>query len=157
MRGSVIYDPACSTGAFLADLRRALPQVSVADARQPPGPDASVDVLVLRFLNSEVVTVAQSVDLFDALIATLAPDGHVLAFGHTPLVLPVHEVARRHGLTVVSRVAEDAAADTLFQYHVLTRRQQATGNRQQATVSRQPAGKRPKALTPGARAQHYLG
>ncbi|MFE0104648.1 hypothetical protein [Streptomyces sp. NPDC059009] len=131
--GSVVYDPACSTGALLADLRRALPQVSVADARQPPGPDETVDVLVLRFLNSEVVTVAQSVDLFDTLIGTLAPDGQVLAFGRTPLVLPVHEVARRHGLTVVSRVAGDATTDTLFQYYVLARRHRATGHRQQAT------------------------
>jgi SAM-dependent methyltransferase len=139
----VIYDPACSTGTFLAEIHKALPQarcigsdlspqmvarasrklsrVFVADALTCPLPDGSVDVLILRFLNSEVVKADQSLVLFEALQRLVPTGGRIIAFGHTPLVLPVGRAAAQHGLALSSRIGVDRSGPGLFQYYVLTR------------------------------------
>ncbi|WP_199444350.1 class I SAM-dependent methyltransferase [Umezawaea beigongshangensis] len=92
-----MFDPACSTGTFLSSPADAVPRarclgadlspatvrraaarsanVVVADAAHPPLPPGSVDLLVVRFLNAEVVPRATAGPLFTALARLVAPRG----------------------------------------------------------------------------------
>jgi Methyltransferase domain len=139
----VVFDPACSTGACLRALadavpnarcvgadrspamaRRAaamLPHVLVADAARPPLAPGGVDLLVVRFLNAEVVERAAARPIFRRLAGLLAPGGHAFVFGHTAVLLDAHRAARATGLRL--RATTGAAPDGagLFQFYVLGR------------------------------------
>ncbi|MGM1065684.1 class I SAM-dependent methyltransferase [Saccharothrix sp. Mg75] len=139
----VVFDPACSTGAYLrhladalpgarcvgADLspamaRRAaagLPHVLVADAAHPPLAPGSVDLLVVRFLNAEVVPRAAALPAFRRLADLVAPGGHAFVFGHTSVLLDVHRAARVTGLRVRDAVGALPDGTGLFQFYVLGR------------------------------------
>lgn len=125
--GGLCFDPACSTGEALAVLsadgvrtvgqdlseamvaraRDRLDEVHVADARLPAVTDGSVDVLLLRFLNSGVVTTADARALLARLRRVVKPGGRVVAFGHTPLLLDATDFIEA-GLDVESCVARTA-------------------------------------------------
>lgn len=143
----LLYDPACSTGTFIGALAEALPntrclgsdlspcmieharqrnaraklQFSVADAASPIVAPASCDVLVLRFLNAEVMLRDHAVALFHSLIERLKPGGVVILFGHTPLLFAVNEEASRAGLNVLRSLAALPGCDQIFQFYVLER------------------------------------
>ncbi|WP_414170593.1 class I SAM-dependent methyltransferase [Streptoverticillium reticulum] len=141
--GDVIYDPACSTGTYIRELGKVFPQarcigsdlahgmtrrasahgtsVFVADALLPPLADRSVHVLVIRFLNSEVLKSADTVGIFKSLCRTLAAGGYVLVFGHTPIVAPVRHLAQEAGMDVLTCTAARGDGE-LFQFYVLKSR-----------------------------------
>jgi hypothetical protein len=134
----LVFDPACSTGAFLSPLAGALPRarclgadlspamarraaarvadVVVADAAHPPLRPGSVDLLVVRFLNAEVVHRAVAGPLFEALARLVAPGGHVFVLGHTPVLLRPRAAARATGLRLVSATAAPPRYRGLFQF-----------------------------------------
>ncbi|GAA3463395.1 class I SAM-dependent methyltransferase [Saccharothrix longispora] len=134
----LVFDPACSTGTFLSALATALPHarclgadlspamvrraaarsvdVVVADAAHPPLPPGSVDLLVVRFLNAEVVRRAAAGPLFDALTLLTAPGGHVFVLGHTPVLLDPRTAARTTGLRLVDTAAALPRRPGLFQF-----------------------------------------
>lgn len=138
--GGVVFDPACSTGRFLADLKQAYPairaigqdasssmaqvarehleEVYVGDAMQPQMPPGRVDLLVLRFLNFDVVTSQQARVLFQRLSPLVKTGGHVLLIGHTPILLDAawFEVQR---FQVERRVGSWRSGQGLFQYYLL--------------------------------------
>jgi isonocardicin synthase len=141
--GDVIYDPACSTGAYLASLavsfpecaflasdvspqmveraKRRIPGAFVADGLSVPVPAESVKVLILRFLNAEVLPVEDAVKAFDALVPLIAPGGYAVVFGHTPVLPAVRLLAGRAGLEVLTAVASRPEHTELFQFYVLRR------------------------------------
>ncbi|NDZ83247.1 methyltransferase domain-containing protein [Streptomyces sp. SID10853] len=142
--GDTVYDPACSTGRFVSSLgaafpecrvlasdasqkmvelaRRRIPDAFVADGLSMPVPERSVQVLVLRFLNAEVLSADAAVDGFRSLTRLIAPGGHALVFGHTPVLPAVRHLAGELGLEVRSSVgAVPGRPDEVFQFYLLSR------------------------------------
>ncbi|WP_420233285.1 class I SAM-dependent methyltransferase [Pseudomonas sp. ABY48] len=147
--GAVIHDPACSTGTFIHHLAQALPDSRCIGSDRSPSmveaarnrygcsvdfrlADASdaepiidyCDVLVLRFLNAEVMTRAEAEHLLRQQVATLAPGGRLIVFGHTPVLPAMDYLASRCALTLVSRLASCGITGQLFQFYVLTKDRQ---------------------------------
>lgn len=142
--GSVVYDPACSTGTFLASVKRAAPAARVvgsdlsaamvglarprlddafvADAATVAIPDGCA-LLVLRFLNAEVLTVAQAEAAFRHLCGQLRPGAHAVVFGHTPVLAPVGPLCAELGFDRLRAVGATPDRGAVFQYHLLRRRQ----------------------------------
>lgn len=145
--GAVIHDPACSTGTFIAALARALPtshclgadrsaamidhatanhrlpnlSFEVADAHAPVMPANSCDVLILRFLNAEMMTRACALALFEQLTGLIRPGGMALVFGQSSVLFDVELQARRLGLQVASSLAAVPGTLQLFQFYQLVR------------------------------------
>ncbi|MEX3777582.1 trans-aconitate 2-methyltransferase [Pseudomonas sp. MYb118] len=143
--GAVILDPACSTGEFIAHLAHALPdrqylgsdrsasmiehalrrhghgavRFSLGDARLVAASGIRCDVLVLRFLNAEVMTRKDAQGLFTDLVACVKPGGTILLFGHTPVLLGVPYLAQVWKLALISRVAARPGRSELFQFYQL--------------------------------------
>lgn len=136
----VVFDPACSTGAFLGGLRDGLPglrvvgqdlsaamveharprldEAHVGDGIDPVMPPVSVDVLVLRHLTLDVLDSDDARSHFDACLPTVRPGGLVLLTGHTPVLVPPSH-AERSGLTVLERSGVTPGAGAAFQFYVL--------------------------------------
>lgn len=132
------FDPACSTGHFLAEFaslnparirtvgqdlseqmvsyaKGRLDQVHHGDAIHPAVAPSSVDILFCRFLNSEVVSTAQARQILPNLVSCLRPGGQLVVIGHSPVLVDVFDLADA-GLRVRQTVAR--AEDFLFQYYV---------------------------------------
>jgi len=67
--------------------RPLLDEVFVGDSLKPTVSESSVDVLFLRFLNSEVLDTQAAYERFISLIRTVKPNGKILMFGHTPVLI----------------------------------------------------------------------
>ncbi|WP_142919082.1 class I SAM-dependent methyltransferase, partial [Bacillus thuringiensis] len=134
----VFYDPACSTGTFLGHLKQHFPlgkyigsdqsNTMVALAKDKLDyafqaeasqltQDIQVDYLFLRFLNMEVVTIVQAYDLFEKLIRFLKPNGQLIIFGHTPVVINISYIADRYNLQIRKRIG--IYNEAIFQYYIL--------------------------------------
>jgi hypothetical protein len=140
--GALAWDPACSTGTFLGEVKRAFPflravgsdlspsmverarpkldEASVGDAREGAGPPAC-DLLFLRFLNAEVMTCLQAEVLFRALVRRVRPGGYVFVMGHTPVLPSVELLAGLEGLEVLRALGGRPGHEEVFQYYVLRR------------------------------------
>lgn len=136
----VIYDPACSTGQFLNTIKKAYPfvktigqdlsremcdyakdyvdEIYYGDSINSQIKDNSVDIMFLRFLNSEVVTTEYAYKLFDSLIKKVKNKGKIIAFGHTALLIE-DSYFKECGLITQQRIAYDKKYDAIFQYYVL--------------------------------------
>jgi isonocardicin synthase len=140
--GGRIFDPACSTGAFLESIKGAfegvwtigqdlsesmlgiardhVDEVHGGDSICPAVEPESIDVLVLRHLNFNVVTAQRAHELFDATVASVAKGGLVLVLGHTP-VLVASPYFEQYGFSVLERHGVTGSGDAAFQFYVLRR------------------------------------
>ncbi len=140
--GIEVFDPACSTGQFLNTIKQSYPEcktigqdlsremveyaneyvdeIYCGDSINTPIEDESVDIMFLRFLNSEVVTTEYAYELFNNLYNKVKKDGIIIAFGHTPLLIK-SEYFKSLGLKVEQTIAYDEELDCIFQYYVLRR------------------------------------
>jgi isonocardicin synthase len=138
--GAIFYDPACSTGQFLAELKREFPtcttvgqdlsagmvrlaasqvdRVICDDAIRPGIADRSADYIFIRFLNSEVVTTGYAFELFRALAGKVKDDGRIIVFGHTPVLLQ-SGFFREQGFAVEQASGATDDGEYVFQYYVL--------------------------------------
>jgi SAM-dependent methyltransferase len=142
---SVILDPACSTGEFIAHLAAELPdrqclgsdrsasmiehakqrhgtspvRFYFADARDIATAGIKCDVLILRFLNAEVMTRTDARKAFHDLAACVKPGGTILLFGHTPVLIAVPYMAQLLKLELMSCVAARPGHTELFQFYRL--------------------------------------
>jgi isonocardicin synthase len=137
-RDVLAFDPACSTGHFLADFAALNPErirtvgqdlgrqmadraeqrletVHHGDATHPRPAPGSVGILFCRFLNSEVVTTHQARQILPRLVATLCPGGTMVLVGHSPVLLDVLDLEAA-GLHVLQTTARQD--DHVFQYYV---------------------------------------
>lgn len=135
------YDPACSTGRFLADFAAIAPdrirtvgqdlsaqmtgyaaahldEVHHGDALHPCLGERQADVVFSRFLNSEVVTTAQARAILPGLVRTVRKGGLLVLFGHTPVLLDSHDLTAQ-GLRV--RQTTGRHDGSVFQYYVCDR------------------------------------
>lgn len=140
---TIIYDPACSTGNFLEDIKNHYPQVLTigADLSQEmievakPKIDVTlcenaydssicndtVDYLFLRFLNFHVVTKKEALEMYKILLQKVKNKGKIVCFGHTPVLLSQEELINDHCI-LNSSSAYDDEYDSMFQYYVLTKK-----------------------------------
>lgn len=141
--GAVVFDPACSTGAFIASLAQALPHircmgadrslsmVEQARARHPavrfyhraaehkPQAVAECDVLLLRLLNAEVMARDDAQALLRLLLAQLKSGARAIIFGHTPVLPNIGYWAAELGLTLESSLAARPGRIELFEFYVV--------------------------------------
>jgi len=138
--GIVIYDPACSTGEFLYTLKQKyngcvtighdmssemveyakdfLDYYSCVNAINSPVDDGSVDMLFLRFLNSEITTKEEAKLYFMVLYKKVKAGGHIICFGHTSVLLEV-DFIKLLGMDIISCNGYCSDRDALFQYYIL--------------------------------------
>lgn len=140
--GGRVFDPACSTGTFLAHVQQHFPEawtigqdlseamlqfagphldeVYHGDSMVPRVAPGSVDLLILRFLNVNVVTTQKALLLFATCARTVAPGGLVLVLGHTPVLVP-SAYFEQSGFTVLERLGATPGGRAAFQFYVLRR------------------------------------
>ena len=141
--GAIMYDPACSTGNFLeeikknfptvytigADLSRemicvARPKIDVAiceNAYNSSIVNNSVDYLFLRFLNFHVVTKKDALEMYKILFKKVKDNGKIICFGHTPVLLSKADLINNQCF-LNSSSAYDSEYNSKFQYYVLTKK-----------------------------------
>lgn len=139
MSNKIIYDPACSTGEFLSFFKKKFPSVYTighdlsqemvdysknfvdesccCNALNSPLKKESVDVLFLRFLNSEVVTTKSAYKIFKVLLPKVKNGGLIVCFGHTP-VLITKDWFIKNGLKPIICNGYDKKRNAIFQYYV---------------------------------------
>jgi isonocardicin synthase len=140
----ILYDSACSTGQFLAELKRYFPQVHTigqdlsesmvrfarehgnvneavhADAKLWPLGNRQVDIAFIRFLNSEVVKTEFAQMLFEKIAIRVKSNGIIVVFGHTPVLLASSDFLRLGSFELQQCVGVINDIETvLFQYYVL--------------------------------------
>ena len=142
-KGSVFFDPACSTGDFLYTIKKKYPniiaigqdlgkdmvecatpkldKVYYGDSINTPVLDDSVDFLFLRFLNFRVVSTSKAKELYDILIKKVKVDGYVICFGHTPVLLSINEL-KKDNFELISCNGYTSKYDSIFQYYILRRK-----------------------------------
>lgn len=135
-----VYDPACSTGQFLHELKKEYPQIKViggdlskemtdyakqyldececCNAKDSKIPENSVDMIFLRFLNDQVVSKYQAKVILPCILKKVKKNGYVVAFGHTP-VLFTKKQFEHYGLKVQQCIAYDTERHSIFQYYVM--------------------------------------
>jgi isonocardicin synthase len=138
--GAIIYDPACSSGAFLESMKAFCPtsftigqdcnpdmvtlakqKVDKAVQANSIGPvvDAdSVDAVVCRFLNLDVVTSQDARELFQAISGTLKSGGLMIVLGHTPILLSPDWMLTQ-GFRFRRGVGKSDFSQGIFQFYVL--------------------------------------
>ena len=138
--GSRLYDPACSTGAFLSHLSGAIPgawtigqdinsdmirlagsrlcETLLGDSMQPQCAPGSVDLLVCRHLNLDVMTSRHAAKMLPILVDCIAPSGLALIIGHTPVLLDLTQMAAA-GLTPLRTTGRTPSGHALFQFYLL--------------------------------------
>ena len=134
-----IYDPACSTGEFLDDYKKNFPnsytighdlsqemieyakdyvdESCCCNAIDSPLKDNSVDLMFLRFLNSEVVSTRVAYKILKVLIHKVKKGGLIICFGHTPVLIK-REKFQELGLKIVISNGYNKERDAIFQYYV---------------------------------------
>lgn len=141
-RHAVVFDPACSTGTFLASVGEAFPELRLYGAdvsprmvdvartilkqvelATPGNVDRMIigsDVLVLRFLNAEVVRSEKAESLFRQFAELLPSKSYMLVMGYTPVAISIPYLASHCGMSIIRSIG--GWGDTIFQYYVLRKR-----------------------------------
>ncbi len=136
LEGKVLYDPACSTGKFLGEIKKHYPEaytigqdinqqmaeyasrhidkVYWGDSLNSPVKEA--DFIFFRFLNLEVVPFEQALTLFKTIGNRCRDGGYLILFGHTPVLLS-SQWFQMLGLEVEQTIAHHEG--DLFQFYVL--------------------------------------
>lgn len=139
--GYVIYDPACSTGQFLSTIKQNfsccktiwqdlsiemteyakdfVDEIYTWDAIKSPLSDNSVDIMFLRFLNSEIVTVDKARNLFSILQKKVKSGWLIVLFWHTPVLLKQSELFGQWIMKVLNSNGFNPNKNSIFQYYVL--------------------------------------
>ena len=141
---SIVYDPACSTGQFLHELKQEynsiftvggdlsseminyakdfLDKTECCDAKDSLLEKEFADVIFLRFLNDQVVSKNQAKQILPKVLEKLKPGGIVFAFGFTPVLLTAADF-EKNNLEVLQKIAYDSSSDAIFQYYVMRNRE----------------------------------
>lgn len=136
----IIYDPACSTGRFLEEIKTEIPhatvigqdiskqmcewaapkldQVILGNSLNPGMPNKSCDYIFFRFLNAEVVTTQMAKKLFEKIILCLKESGKAILFGHTPVLISAAFIEQR-GFIIQCCNEYSPEEDAVFQYYII--------------------------------------
>ncbi|MGI6679935.1 MAG: methyltransferase domain-containing protein [Bdellovibrionota bacterium] len=136
----IIYDPACSTGEFLKNFKKNFPnsytighdlskeminhaknyvnEYFCCNALNSPLKPNSVDIMFLRFLNSEIVSTKMAYKIMRVLLKKIKIGGLIVCFGHTPVLLK-KPWFKKLKLKILNCNGYDKSRDAIFQYYVL--------------------------------------
>ena len=139
-KGTIVYDPACSSGTFLADLQHHHPHIHtigqdlnegmidyarsrideayLGNSLQPACGKERADIVLCRHLNLDVVTSDIAQQLFGAAAFSLRPGGLMVVIGHTP-VLTDAAWMEAQGFTIVNRLGLTPSGHAAFQLYML--------------------------------------
>lgn len=137
----IIYDPACSTGTFLSSIKENFPlcrtigqdlskemteyakdfvdEIYTGDAINSPLPNNYVDIMFLRFLNSEIVTSSNAYILFDTLAKKVKINGYIVLFWHTPVLLKQDYFCKHWNFKILHSSGHNINDNSIFQYYIL--------------------------------------
>lgn len=141
LEGKIVYDPACSSGDFLASIKAINPscytigqdlskemtlfaktkvdRVIHGNAIESPLEEESVDLCMVRFLNSEVVSSEEAYKLFAKIIKRLKINGELFMFGMTPVLINSSWL-KNSGHKIVSLKGFEKKYCSVFQfYHII--------------------------------------
>lgn len=140
---AIIYDPACSTGTFLADLKKNykqpyyigqdlskemtnfaskyLDEVHCGNALNPCISDNTIDFMFIRFLNFRVVTTDEAKKIFKRLYNVVKDGGYIVCFGHTPVLIG-KEFFNNFNLKIIKCHEYSSKRDAIFQYYLMQKR-----------------------------------
>jgi len=141
---SIIYDPACSTGTFLAELKKHIKtgyyvgqdlskemtdfasqyvdKVHCGNAISPYMESNTVDFMFLRFLNFRVVTTNEAKKIFKNLYKVVKPGGYLVCFGHTPVLIN-QEYLKKFGLEIIKCHEYSPKRNAIFQYYLMQKKE----------------------------------
>lgn len=135
-----LFDPACSTGQFLATMKSGFPnsftfgqdlspcmvkyakhrvdEARCANALDPQVPDETADVEFVRFINSEVLKARDARLMIGPLLKPLKTGGYMITFGHTPVLVSTSDFKMSERFEILQCVGGDPEWDGVFQYYV---------------------------------------
>jgi isonocardicin synthase len=139
-----LFDCACSTGQFLWTMKQALPEsytigsdlsahmvkfatkrvdeIYCANALEPKIPARSVDVVFIRFINSEVVKTEISSIFLKPLTECLKKGGVIIILGHTPILTSAAEMKMLvPNLELLQCLGGAKEWNGIFQFYILRR------------------------------------
>ena len=138
-----IYDPACSTGEFLYKLKKSYPmcytighdlsaemvehaskfldETFCCNALNSPIKEATIDMMFVRFLNSEIVTSKMAYKIMKVLIKKVKNGGLIICFGHTRVLLR-KEWFKKMSLSILECNGYDRQRNAIFQYYILEKK-----------------------------------
>ncbi|MFB6453971.1 class I SAM-dependent methyltransferase [Chitinophaga sp. Hz27] len=141
--GMTVYDPACSTGAFLAYLKTIAPgiktvgqdinpamveiakgkvdEVHLGDSSAPACMDNTADIVICRHLNLDVVTSDVAKELFLSASRTLKTNGLMIVLGHTPILL-TSAWMELQGYTALNRSMLTTSGHAAFQLYLFKKK-----------------------------------
>ena len=139
-----MFDCACSTGQFLYTMKTALPnsytigsdlsahmakyaekrvdEIHCANALQPPVPPNSVDIVFVRFINSEVIKTEIAHIFLKPLANCLKVGGHMIILGHTPILTSAAEIKMIvPNLEILQCIGGAKEWNGIFQFYIAKR------------------------------------
>lgn len=139
-----LFDCACSTGQFLYTMKTALPnsytigsdlsqhmaefaakrvdEIHCANALEPPVPPQSVDVVFIRFINSEVIKTKIAHIFLKPLTECLKIGGHLIILGHTPILTSAAEIKMVvPNMEIVQCIGGTREWNGIFQFYIAKR------------------------------------
>ena len=139
-----LFDCACSTGQFLYTMKQGVPgsytigsdlsahmvkfatkrvdEIYCANALEPKVPNKSVDVVFIRFINSEVVKTEIAPIFLKPLSECLKKGGLMIILGHTPILTSAAEIKMLvPNMEIQQCIGGDLEWSGIFQYYVLKR------------------------------------
>lgn len=141
-RNALVFDPACSTGTFLASIGEAFPdlrlygadvspqmvelarsrlkQVELATLGQFSPAIAGSELLVLRFLNAEVMRSEEAASYFMEFADRLPNKAYMLIMGYTPIAISIPYLASQHGLSIIRSIG--GWQGMIFQFYILRKK-----------------------------------
>ncbi len=139
--GATIYDPACSTGAFLGHIKDRHPGFSyiasdasnkmielardrfedafVSDVLAAQRLAVDCDIMILRFLNHEVMSSRDAEFAFLNMATNCKANGKIIAFGHTPLAIDLPKIVSGMKAEVVGSIGISVDPVGIFQYYIV--------------------------------------
>lgn len=139
-----LFDCACSTGQFLWTMKQGLPgsytigsdlsphmvkfatkrvdEIYCGDALEPKIPPRSVDVVFVRFINSEVVKTEIAPIFLKPLTECLKKGGVMIILGHTPILTSAAEIKMlAPNLEIIQSVGGAKEWNGIFQFYICKR------------------------------------
>ena len=139
-----LFDCACSTGQFLHTMKNAIPncytigsdlsqhmaefaakrvdEIHCANALKPPIKPQSVDIVFIRFINSEVIKTEIAHIFLKPLVECLKVGGHLIILGHTPILTSRAEIKMVvPNLEIVQCIGGSREWNGIFQFYIAKR------------------------------------
>jgi len=140
LTNKLVYDPSCSTGKFLSEIKKYYPscytlgqdisesmtefakdkvdEVHCLDAKVSPRNGRFADFIFIRFLNSEVIKRENAKLIYKNIIKRINKGGYIVILGHTPILLSLYDMALPD-YEIIRANAYSSELQSVFQYYVI--------------------------------------